>query len=182
MVHAGLVVGLMISKNLQKEDTPILARSRIGNRLGHQAARFWRAEAEARNLRKAASWSVIRFHRNPARRESSGIHKGEHSLADSPCPKLAARLQRENRIHPLHRYKCYFSNGYAVLQPPSTSSRNKTPAMWPTRDSYRIIDVLTSLGWVRSRTRGVSWYLPKLGAGRVRTCRRRCRWHIARRE
>jgi hypothetical protein len=31
----------MISKYPQKEDTPILERSRIGNRLGHQAARFW---------------------------------------------------------------------------------------------------------------------------------------------
>jgi hypothetical protein len=43
----------MISKYLQKENTPILERSRLGNRLG--------------------------------------LHKGEHSLADSPCPKLAAR-------------------------------------------------------------------------------------------
>ena len=40
----------MVSKYLQKEDTPILERSRIVNRLGHQAARFWPAEAEMRNL------------------------------------------------------------------------------------------------------------------------------------
>ncbi len=32
------------------------------------------------------------------------------------------------------------------------------------RDAYRIIDVLTSLGWVRFRTHGVSWYMPKLDA------------------
>jgi hypothetical protein len=74
----------MISKYLQKEDTPILERSRIGNRLGGEAARFWPAEAEMRNLRKPASWGAIRFHRNPARRESSGVHKGEHSLAGLP--------------------------------------------------------------------------------------------------
>src|ERR1700730_9141815 len=81
----------MISKYLQEEDTLILARSRIGNRLGNQAARFWPAEAETRNVLKPVSWGAIRFHRNPAQRESSGIYKREHSLADSPCPKLAAR-------------------------------------------------------------------------------------------
>ena len=59
-VFRGLV-GLMVSKYLQKEDTPILERSRIGNRLGHQAARFWPAEAEPRNLRKPACWGAIRF-------------------------------------------------------------------------------------------------------------------------
>ena len=30
------------------------------------------------------------------------------------------------------------------------------------RDVYRIIDVLTSLGWCRDRSHGVSWYMPKL--------------------
>jgi hypothetical protein len=30
-----------------------------------------------------------------------------------------------------------------------------------TRDSFRIIDVLTSLGWTMTRVHGVRWYRPK---------------------
>jgi hypothetical protein len=53
----------MISKYFQKEDAPILERSRIENRLGQQAAGFWPAEAEMRNLRKPATWGATRFQR-----------------------------------------------------------------------------------------------------------------------
>ncbi|PNE09934.1 MAG: hypothetical protein CR217_17255 [Beijerinckiaceae bacterium] len=53
----------MISKYFQKEDAPILERSRIENRFGHQTARFWPAEAEMRNLRKPASPAATRFQR-----------------------------------------------------------------------------------------------------------------------
>ena len=31
------------------------------------------------------------------------------------------------------------------------------------RDSYRIIDALTALEWVKSRSHGVSWYTPRDG-------------------
>jgi hypothetical protein len=32
------------------------------------------------------------------------------------------------------------------------------------RNSYRIIDVLTSLGWTMTRSNGVRWYTPRVSA------------------
>jgi hypothetical protein len=29
------------------------------------------------------------------------------------------------------------------------------------RDSYRIIDALTALGWMRKKSHGVGWYVPR---------------------
>jgi hypothetical protein len=101
----------MISKYLQKEDTLILEGSRIGNRLGHQAARFWPAEAETRNLRKPASWGAIRFHRKgPARivRYSQGrAQLGGFALSQAGGPQPGTTLpdleeSSRSRVHENH--------------------------------------------------------------------------------
>jgi hypothetical protein len=91
----------MISKYLQKEDTPILERSRIENRLGHQAARFWPAEAEMWNLRKPASRGAIRFHRKrSATLMIAKLVKGLYPFAYSySIERTASAAGQRNREH-----------------------------------------------------------------------------------